>query len=325
MPHPDTKKTLHVMAAAIVSSDARVLIQRRHIHQHQGGLWEFPGGKLEAGEPPFDGLCRELEEELGIRPDPERSRPLISIDYDYGDKRVFLDVWRVAAFAGTPSSREGQPFDWVPLHKLGEYAFPAANLPVLKALRLPDQLLITPEPQTRGDDFLHELETALVRPSPLIQLRAPRLAQRDYLALAEEALAVVRAAGGRMMLNGAPQLLQHCAADGIHLPERELSLCAERPVDAGVLFSCATHGSNSLRRAAVLDADFALLGAVKQTASHPGKPGMGWTRFAELARAARLPVYALGGLAEDDLEDAWRSGAQGVAAIRAAWPAICAG
>src|SRR5690606_2777302 len=131
-------------------------ISLRPAHAHQGGLWEFPGGKVDADEDAFAALARELDEELGIA--ITSARPLIRIPHSYPDRQVLLDVWRVSSFVGTPYGREGQRIAWVAPAKLDASVFPAANGPIVTAARLPDRYLITPEP---GEDFLVRLEHAL--------------------------------------------------------------------------------------------------------------------------------------------------------------------
>lgn len=123
---------LHVVAGAIVSGRS-VLIARRAAHAHQGNLWEFPGGKVELGETPSEALTRELREELGIT--PVSAQPLIALPYEYPDRTVLLDVWHVPRFMGTVAPREGQPLVWVPVDRLNDYTFPAANRPAIAALR----------------------------------------------------------------------------------------------------------------------------------------------------------------------------------------------
>ena len=101
-------KRIHVVAAVIRGADGRILIARRADTQHQGGLWEFPGGKVEEGEAVEVALARELREELGI--EVTGSRPLIKVSHDYPDKQVLLDVREVDAFTGEPHGAEGQPW-----------------------------------------------------------------------------------------------------------------------------------------------------------------------------------------------------------------------
>ena len=84
----------------MINARDEVLITRRHAHLHQGGLWEFPGGKIHEDESSHDALRRELAEELAIH--VEAAQPLLTIDHDYPDRSVRLEVWRVSAFSGTP-------------------------------------------------------------------------------------------------------------------------------------------------------------------------------------------------------------------------------
>ena len=122
---------IHVAAAAIFNSQGQVLLALRSKKQHQGGLWEFPGGKVDAGESVAEALDRELREELAIG--VEAAEPLIEIRHDYGDKCVLLDVWVVTDFSGNPRGNEGQPIEWAALERLGDYTFPAANIEIIGA------------------------------------------------------------------------------------------------------------------------------------------------------------------------------------------------
>jgi 8-oxo-dGTP diphosphatase len=127
-------KRVHVAVGVVRNDGGEILIARRPQHLHQGGFWEFPGGKVEAGESVVDALGRELLEELGITIEPKACLPLIEISHDYPDKQVFLDVWWVNAFAGEPEGREGQPLQWVAWQRLSEYEFPAANAEIVTAI-----------------------------------------------------------------------------------------------------------------------------------------------------------------------------------------------
>lgn len=123
---------IHVAVGVILNGDGAVFISRRHAHLHQGGKWEFPGGKVEAGETVLAALQRELQEECNIA--VEQALPLTVIEHDYGDKRVRLDVWQVTSFSGEVKQREGQEWCWVAKHELDAYPFPAANQAIIDCL-----------------------------------------------------------------------------------------------------------------------------------------------------------------------------------------------
>jgi 8-oxo-dGTP diphosphatase len=310
---------LHVVAGVIVDGEGRVLVARRPQHVHQGGLWEFPGGKLEPGESPARGLQRELHEELGIT--VTALRPLLKVAHDYPDKSVLLDVWRIDGFDGVPHGREGQPVKWLSAMELDSHDFPAANRPIIRAAQLPDRYLITPAPDPGAlQAFLANLEHALQQGIRLVQLRAHHLDDAAYLRLAEDCLARCREHGARLILNREPAALEQVDADGLHLSTSRMQDLTVRPLPANKWLAVSCHNHEELLQAARIDADFAVLAPVQATASHPETPPLGWQQFARLAELAEMPVYALGGMALADLETAWQHGAQGIAAIRALWP-----
>ncbi len=312
------ESVVHVAAAAIFDESGRVLIAQRPVHVHQGDLWEFPGGKVEAGETVREALARELHEELGI--DVQQARPLIRVRHDYSDKSVLLDVWRVDGFGGEALSekgREGQPLAWVQPHELSGYDFPAANIPIVTAVQLPDYYLVTPNPGDDSPTFLAQLETRLRDGIRLVQLRAKTLSGADYLALAKQCQALCERHGAVLMLNADPGLVVEVGAVGVHLDSGRLESLSERPDVKWVSASC--HSPEQLRQAEKLGADFVMLSPVSATASHPEIVPLGWEQFQVLADLAHCPVYALGGMTPADLQQAFVHGAQGVAAIRALW------
>ena len=123
---------IHVAAGVILNAQNEVLLALRPLHKHQGGLWEFPGGKVEAGEKVEAALARELLEELNLK--VEQAEPLLVTEHDYGDKLVVLDVWVVRNFTGEPHGREGQSLRWVQMSELGNYQFPKANEVIVTTL-----------------------------------------------------------------------------------------------------------------------------------------------------------------------------------------------
>lgn len=125
--------TSHVVAGALFDSAGRVLLAQRPAGKHMAGGWEFPGGKLEAGEARFAGLQRELREEIGV--EAHAGEPLICYEHEFADRRVKLDLWLVTKFSGVPHSREGQPLKWVTLDELDHADLLEADLPMIAALR----------------------------------------------------------------------------------------------------------------------------------------------------------------------------------------------
>ncbi|MCE9687536.1 MULTISPECIES: 8-oxo-dGTP diphosphatase MutT [Shewanella] len=123
-------KRVHVAVGIIINHDNSVLLAKRHEHLHQGGKWEFPGGKVEANETVTQALVRELKEEVNL--DVDHSQPFMALSYDYPDKQVLLDIHLVTEFSGEAIGAEGQQVAWVAKTELSEYEFPAANRPILE-------------------------------------------------------------------------------------------------------------------------------------------------------------------------------------------------
>ncbi len=310
---------VQVAVAVIVDDRGRVLLTRRAADAHQGGLWEFPGGKLEPGEDVSDALCRECREELGI--EIEGHRPLIALDHHYDDLSVRLHVQWVSAYAGTPSGLEGQPLAWVEPGALDDYPLPAADRPIVNAIRLPERYLITPpEVYEDGPAFIRALQSALDSGVRLVQFRVPGLEGAARQALATEALARVHDNAGQLLVNADIDLARRIGADGVHLTAAQLHRLDARPGGfAWVAGSC--HDRADLQRAAALGLDFVVVSPVLRTTSHPDATPLGWAGLQGLLERANLPAFALGGVDASHLPQAWRAGAQGIAAIRGLWGA----
>lgn len=125
-------KKVWVAAGVIENELGEILIARRLQHLHQGGKWEFPGGKVEVNESPLEALTRELAEEVNLR--VIGASALMKLEYDYGDKIVLLDIWHVRQFSGQARGLEGQEVRWVAKSELANFEFPAANQPIVAAL-----------------------------------------------------------------------------------------------------------------------------------------------------------------------------------------------
>lgn len=308
---------MHVAAGVLENARGEILVTRRFDHAHQGGLWEFPGGKLEPGEHVRTGLARELAEELGIILDA--ARPLIRVRHDYPDRDVLLDVWRVTAWHGRVHGREGQDLKWLAADALPGLPMPAADVPIVRAVRLPDRYLVTPSPGADIDGFLAALSASIDAGVRLVALRAKALPVADLASLSRRAAEVCHEGGARLLVNAGAELLEASHADGIHLDSVRLMATKARPVPAQALLAGSCHDSRELAHAARIGVDFAVLSPVAATASHAGALPLGWPRFRELVEAVNLPVFALGGMGPGDLGAAWEHGGQGIAAIRGLW------
>ena len=126
-------KKIFVVVGILENTDGQICISKRQDGQHLAGFWEFPGGKIDEGEKPFNALVREFEEELGVT--IKTAEPWFDIEHDYGEKMVHLDIWRVTSFEGEAFSKEGQLVSWVGRAALGEYEFPSANEDIVKYLK----------------------------------------------------------------------------------------------------------------------------------------------------------------------------------------------
>jgi 8-oxo-dGTP diphosphatase len=309
---------IHVVAAVLEDAAGRILLAQRPATVHQGGLWEFPGGKVEPAESVGEALRRELREEIAI--EIRAHRPLIRVRHAYADRTVVLDVHRVTAYGGEATGLEGQPLAWVSPEDLDRRPMPAADRPVVAAIRLPDTYVITPPEPGGPDRLVASLKTVLRRGCRLVQLRVPAAGRAIVEGYARAALPLCRDAGARLLVHGDWALADAVGADGVHLTAAQARSLAARPLLAGRLVAVSCHDARELACAESLGADFAVLSPVLPTASHPGAPHLGWDRFAALVEDARIPVYALGGMSPVLVDAAWRHGAQGVAGIRGFWP-----
>lgn len=309
---------VRVAVGVVTDSQGRILIALRPEHVHQGGLWEFPGGKVHAEETLEQALRRELWEELGI--EVRASEPLIRIRHDYPDKSVLLEVHRVTSFKGEACGKEAQPIRWVSPQALFDYKFPQANWAIVQALNLPDKLLITGAANS-PDDFAQRLENALANGVRLVQLRLPGVDEKSYVELARIASRFCEVSQAQLVANTSPELWPRLPQGiGLHLNRHHLTRLAVRPVAAQVLLGASCHNAEEIEQAGRLGVNYVTLSPVAATHSHPDVQPMGWQAFTELAEYAGVPVYALGGMTETDLEEALASGAQGIAGIGFAWP-----
>ncbi len=308
-------KIIHVAAAVLIRPDGSFLLAQRPEGKDYAGYWEFPGGKIEAGETAQQALCRELDEELGIA--VTRAYPWLKRVFTYPHATVNLHFFRVFDWHGEPHGREAQQLSWQQLPHLSVSPVLPANAPILRALSLPAQYAISNAAELGEAEFLRRLERALQNGLRLLQVREQHLSPENYWMFTQAVVDLAHRYEAKVLVNGDADLAKKVAADGVHYTGKQLLECAARPDFSWCSASC--HTAAELHHAAALGFDFALLSPVLPTLSHPGAAHIGWEKFAAMTADASLPVYALGGLSVADLAVAQQHGAHGIALLRQAW------
>ena len=306
---------VRVAAAVILGPDGRVLLAQRPPGKAYAGYWEFPGGKLEPGEMPRHALDRELHEELGLT--VRRAVPWLVQRYRYPHAHVELHFFRVYAWDGEPTGHDGQAHAWQTPGHFDVAPLLPANTVVLRSLMLPSVYGITMAGEMGEDAFLLRARAALEGGLRLIQLREKDWPIDRQCAFAASLGELARTHGATVVLNGTAAHARDWRCGGVHWTSSVLRAATSRPLDMLCAASCHTRAE--IERAARLGLDFVVLGPVLPTPSHPGAIALGWDGFARIAAEAPLPIYALGGLAPDDLDIALDAGAHGIALRRAAW------
>lgn len=306
-------KVLQVAVGVVKNAQDQVLISLRPPRLHQGGLWEFPGGKLERGESIEQALVRELKEELDIS--VISATPLITVKHQYPEIAVQLHVFLVEQFSGEARSCEGQPFKWVSSAELNRYSFPAANRPIITAAQLPPFYAILDDADE--SQLLVNLEKILAGGVKLVQARLKNLPLETVKAFVEEAYPLCKQQGAWLLMNSdvvCGELVD--SVDGVHLTGRHLMAASKRP-KARQWVAASCHNLRELQHAQTIGVDFAVLAPVLATQTHPDTQPLGWAQFTKLVAQVNLPVYALGGLSVSGLNVARQAGGQGVSGIRA--------
>jgi 8-oxo-dGTP diphosphatase len=302
---------LEVAAAVIERADGAFLLAQRPAGKVYAGWWEFPGGKVHEGESAAEAVARELHEELSL--EVRLAYPWITRVHAYEHATVRLNFFRVTEWSGEPHPREEQAIRWQRLSEpMAEPMLPA-NAPVLAALALPLEYAITDARRYGAEDMPRLIGRRLREGLKLVRVREPGMPAEEYAAFAARVRALAEAAGARLTVKSDFTLGPHA---GAHYTASELMTLAAR---TRRLCGASVHTRAELERAMELGLDFAVLGPVKATPTHPGASPLGWEGFARIARGATLPVYAIGGLTMADLDAARRAGAHGLAMVRGSW------
>ncbi len=307
-------RPVHVVAAVIRDMRGRILLTRRTEGRDLAGRWEFPGGKVEAGESPLQALDRELHEELGIR--LLDAEPLIAVPARYPNKDIVLDVYTAHRIEGNIKAMERQALAWSPLEKLLTYPMPPADRPVVAALQLPDRYMVTSEPGNDDDTFIYMIEQALGAGVRMIQLRSRQAGVERLRRLITRLLPLCAVNKAQLLINSHIEIANEFRI-GLQLRADQLAVLTQRPVSSQQLLGASCHHLPDLQKAQSLGADFAVLGPLAATSSHPDAEPLGWARFAQWRAEVSLPIYAIGGMHPNLIDTARRHGSQGIAAITA--------
>jgi 8-oxo-dGTP diphosphatase len=307
-----TRPITEVAVAVFIRPDGSFLLSSRPEGKPYPGYWEFPGGKIEPGESVLQALKRELMEELNVA--ITDATPWFSFMMVYTHATVRLHCWRVTAWQGEMQGMEGQQFAWQQLAAIGVAPTLPGCAPIFRALALPHVYAITNATEVGVEVYLEQLESALERGLRLIQIREKNMSGESCLQFAKRVRARANAFGARVLVNSDVDLARAIGADGVHLTALQLQQCASRPDIE--LVAASTHSREEIVRAAELNLNFVVLGAVKPTRTHADVAPLGWDIFAAMVASTPLPVYALGGLSHGDLIEAMAHGAHGVAMQR---------
>lgn len=310
------RKQVEVAAGVLLRDDGCFLLGQRAPGTFYPGYWEFPGGKVEAGESPAQALIRELEEELGIR--VSRLAPWLVREHVYEHAHVRLHFFEVSEWQGEFTDRVHSALSWQRVEALDVAPMLPANGPILKALSLPRCIGITDCARYGGVTAqLRRIADALEGGLRMVVVRDDTLERNERKKLLAGALSLAAPHGAIVVLNGDVDLAAECGAHGVHLKSRDLMTARKRPDFTWVGASC--HDRAQLLRAAELEMDYVLLGTLKATPTHPEQAGLGWAGFQALTSSLPMPVVALGGLSSADMAAARAAGAHGIAGIRGVW------
>ncbi|MEM1081979.1 MAG: Nudix family hydrolase [Pseudomonadota bacterium] len=304
---------IDVVAGVIRDEFGRILLSKRPPGRHLENLWEFPGGKLEPNETRPDALRRELNEEVGL--ETLEAQPLLSVTHAYPEKTIRLWLYLVTQFNGEAKGLEGQALQWVEPDQLPLMELPAADRPVVRVLPLGGQYALSLDPAefTHTHDFLWRWQNCLESGVRLLCLRGGDDSLQYINPWLPELESLTRQHDARWMVSGRLEHSLNCPADGVHLDCHQLAMLTRRPIDPERLLGASCRNLADIRRAEALGADFITLAPVHPEAGHAATPSLGWDGLAALIAQSGLPVYALGGLDPDQLAQARRLGAFGVA------------
>ncbi len=331
--HLPASNITHAAVGVIQRDDGFVLLGERPVGKPWSGYWEFPGGKIEAGETPEHALKRELQEELGIT--VISLYPWLTRSFNYEAKydaagqleapakMVKLHFFVVTEWNGEPSGLENQAISWQHPENVNVSPMLPANMPILTALSLGQLYAVTNLSELGDALFFERLKIALNHGLKMIQIREKQLSAPELTFFAERVIEIAHPYGAKVFVNSTSfnSTSSHAGLNltsaGVHFTARDLMQLSAKP--QGLLCGASCHNSQELAQAATLGLDYVMLSPVQATLSHAESDPLGWSAFSQLVMDYSLPVYALGGMQISDLHTARLHGAHGVAMQRSIW------
>jgi len=306
------------VAIGLLIKEGKVCLSLRQSHQHLADHWEFPGGKIEQGETPQEALTREFKEELGV--ETEGWQPLIVVPWEYEKILVRLHVFKTTSFSGEPQGLEGQDVEWCLMEALSNKQFPEANKGILMALSLPSVYMSMGEFESE-QACLNQFNHALQQGVRFAQLKSKGLEQATFIRLANTLAESANASKAHLMLNAPPEWLAFVPnATGIQLSSEYAQQYQTRPIPEEKWLAISTHNQQQVEHALSLGADIILISPIKATAAHADSSPLGWQTLKTIVDAIPVPVYALGGMQLEDMDEVLKSGAQGMMLTKGVWP-----
>ena len=306
------------MAVGILKdSDGKYLLGKRLDSQSWAGWWEFPGGKLETNENPSEALKREIYEELGVTINKYRqwtTRRVIE-----KNKITILYFFLITSWTGMVEGMEGQKLQWVDFKTYNATKVLPPNQVIQHALKndLPDIYAITDFQETSADNFFQALKRQVDDGLRLIQIREKNLTATELEALITRIKIILKHTNVRIIINSNISLAYKYQLDGVHLNSKQLYELKYFPKDLLVGVSC--HSAKDLKVAEEKNADFAVLGSVKETLTHTNLKPIGWKKFNKLVDNSNIPIYSIGGMTNNDIPSSFNFGAIGIASQRGIW------
>ncbi|MHA3891525.1 thiamine phosphate synthase [Acinetobacter sp. GXMZU3951] len=296
-----SKPNIHV-AIALLFHQAKVLVGWRSATQHQGNKHEFPGGKVEQNETPLEACRREVFEEVGVGLNDWHAFDVICHEYD--DVVVNLHLFHAAVPEALLNEIQ-QPWTWYSRSELLNLNFPKANFAILQRLYWPNQIKIS--------EHLAELQQ--LKPQQLMYWRVEhQAADLEKLEQLPAELAANLIINWQAWQQLTQPLQKRLAA--VHLKQHQLMALKSGELPVGVRFIAACHDLVAMQHAQKIGCDAIFLSPVLATATHPEVSPLGWTRFKEYAQQVDIPVFALGGMRAEALQEAQSHHAYGIAGIR---------